>query len=88
MADLQQSGEIFTKQTVAAKLKALPLPPAPKPIGVYKPFQRCGDMVYLSGHGPVQMDGSLMRGRVGADCDQKGGYDAARQVFTQCATVQ
>ena len=71
----------FGMTTVAEKLASLPLPPAPKPIGVYKPFQRCGDMVYLSGHGPVQLDGSLIKGRVGsAGMDIEGGFQAARQV--------
>ena len=57
----------------------LELPPAPKPAGVYKPIVISGDMAYVSGHGPVQADGSLMSGRVGEDVDGQGGYDAARQ---------
>ena len=57
----------------------LELPPAPKPAGVYKPIVVSGDMAYVSGHGPVQADGSLMSGRVGEDVDRQGGYDAARQ---------
>jgi len=72
-----------TKMTTAVqKIDALSLPPPPKPIGVYKPFARCNDMVYLSGHGPVLQDGSLMRGRIGGDggLDLAAGYDAARQV--------
>ncbi len=65
-----------------AKLKELnlELPPAPKPAGVYKPMLIVGDMVYISGHGPVKTDGTMIKGRVGADLDQQGGYDAARQV--------
>jgi enamine deaminase RidA (YjgF/YER057c/UK114 family) len=55
------------------------LPPAPKPVGVYKPLLVAGNMAYTSGHGPVKSDGSLIQGRVGADMDQQGGYDAARQ---------
>ena len=57
----------------------LQLPPAPKPAGVYKPIVVVGNMAYVSGHGPVQNDGSLMAGRVGDQLDQQGGYDAARQ---------
>ena len=57
----------------------LQLPPAPKPAGVYKPIVVVGNMAYVSGHGPVQNDGSLMVGRVGDQLDQQGGYDAARQ---------
>ena len=57
----------------------LELPPAPKPVGVYKPALVVGDMCYLSGHGPLRADGTLITGRVGGDTDQQGGYDAARQ---------
>lgn len=55
------------------------LPPAPKPVGVYKPALIVGDMVYMSGHGPLKSDGTLIKGRVGADMDQQAGYDAAKQ---------
>ena len=58
---------------------AIKLPPAPKPVGVYKPALIVGDMCYLSGHGPLRSDGTLIKGRVGADLDQQAGYDAARQ---------
>jgi enamine deaminase RidA (YjgF/YER057c/UK114 family) len=58
----------------------LELPPAPKPAGVYKPLLIVGDMAYVSGHGPLKPDGTMIKGRVGADLDQQGGYDAARQV--------
>ncbi len=57
----------------------LELPPAPKPAGVYQPVVVQGNMAYVSGHGPVKSDGSLMKGRVGQDLDQQAGYDAARQ---------
>lgn len=57
----------------------LELPPAPKPVGVYKPALIVGNMCYLSGHGPLRPDGTLITGRVGEDTDQQGGYDAARQ---------
>lgn len=57
----------------------LELPPAPKPQGVYKPIVIVGDMAYVSGHGPLKSDGTLMSGRVGSEVDQQAGYDAARQ---------
>lgn len=64
-----------------AKLSELSieLPPAPKPMGVYKPVVYVGNLAYLSGHGPLLPDGSLITGRVGADVDLAGGYAAARQ---------
>ena len=58
----------------------LELPPAPKPLGVYKPFLQVDNFVYVSGHGTVQSDGSLIIGKVGADMDIEAGKLAARQV--------
>jgi enamine deaminase RidA (YjgF/YER057c/UK114 family) len=57
----------------------LELPPAPKPVGVYKPIVIVGNIAYLSGHGPLKSDGTLMTGRVGDQVDQQAGYDAAKQ---------
>jgi len=58
----------------------LTLPPAPKPLGVYKPFLRVGNLIYVSGHGTVQEDGSLIIGKVGVDFDKDEAKLAARQV--------
>lgn len=58
----------------------LKLPPAPKPLGVYKPFLIDGSHVYVSGHGTVKEDGSLIIGRVGSDLTAEDGKLAARQV--------
>lgn len=58
----------------------LSLPPAPKPLGVYKPCLIDGKYLYVSGHGPVQADKSLIIGRIGADMDMEQGKLAARQV--------
>ncbi|MEY5027636.1 MAG: hypothetical protein RLZZ244_3164 [Verrucomicrobiota bacterium] len=59
---------------------ALPLPPAPQPVAVYRPLLVCQGLAYVSGHGPVLPDGSLIRGRVGAELSLEQGTDAARQV--------
>lgn len=58
----------------------LQLPPAPKPAGVYKPIVIAGNLAYVSGHGPLRPDGTMITGRVGDDLDQAAGYAAARQV--------
>lgn len=73
------------------KLKELnlTLPPAPSPLGVYKPCLVDGKYLYLSGHGPVQNDKSLIIGRIGADMDMEAGKLAARQVgLTMLATIK
>jgi len=61
-----------------AELK-LELPPAPKPVAVYKPLVIAGNMAYVSGHGPLKTDKTLITGRVGADLDLAAGKAAARQ---------
>ncbi len=58
---------------------SLTLPPAPKSMGVYKPVVVVGNLAYLSGHGPLKVDGSLLTGRVGSDVDLEAGKAAARQ---------
>ena len=58
----------------------LELPPAPKPVAVYKPLVIVGNLAYVSGHGPLKPDKSLITGRVGADLDLAAGKLAARQV--------
>jgi enamine deaminase RidA (YjgF/YER057c/UK114 family) len=64
-----------------ARLKELGLeiPPPPKPAGVYKPVVIVGNMAYVSGHGPLKTDGSMIVGKVGAELDLAGGYAAAKQ---------
>ncbi len=57
----------------------LELPPAPKAMGLYRPLVMVDNLAYLSGHGPLLPDGSLICGRVGDDLDQNAGYQAARQ---------
>ncbi len=55
------------------------LPPAPKPVATYVTAARIGDMVYVSGHGPLNPDGTLHLGRLGEDLQLEAGAAAARQ---------
>jgi enamine deaminase RidA (YjgF/YER057c/UK114 family) len=67
----------------------LVLPPAPKPVGVYKPVLVIDKFLYVSGQGPIKPDGSLIKGKVGADLDTEGGKLAARQVgLTMLSTIK
>ncbi len=66
----------------------LQLPPAPEPKGVYTPLLRVGNHIYVSGHLPVNSDGTIQRGKIGKDIDQEEGKLAARQVgLTILATL-
>jgi len=56
----------------------LVLPPVGKPAGAYKPCLVVDRMVYVSGHLPLQADGSLVKGKVGVDLDADAGKAAAR----------
>lgn len=58
----------------------LVLPPAPKPLGVYKPFLIVGNQVFVSGHGTVKSDGTLIIGKVGTDMNADEAKLAAQQV--------
>jgi len=69
----------MTPEENFAKL-GLQLPPAPRPIGVYKPLLIDGSHCYVSGHGTVQPDGTLIIGRIGQSMTKEEGKLAARQV--------
>lgn len=67
----------------------LVLPPAPKPVGVYKPILLVDKFLYVSGQGPLLPDGSLIKGKVGGDLDLEKGKAAARQVgLTMLSTIK
>lgn len=54
------------------------LPPPPTPLGTYVPFRIAGNILYLSGVGPRQADGSIITGKVGADVSIDRAVEAAR----------
>lgn len=58
----------------------LTLPPAPKPVAKYKTAVLAGNMLYVSGHGPLKADGTMTTGKVGKDLNLEQGKEAARQV--------
>src|SRR5665213_3228251 len=65
------------------------LPPPPKPAGVYKPCLQSGNLIYVSGHGPVLESGSLIKGKVGFEINADAAKLAARQTgLTILATLK
>ncbi|QDV48025.1 RidA family protein [Gimesia fumaroli] len=77
--------------SIEAKIQELKLelPEAPKPGGIYNPVVQVDNMLYVSGHGPVKLDGSMHTGRVGDDLTEEQGVEAARAVgLTMLATLK
>ncbi|QQA43530.1 RidA family protein [Pelagovum pacificum] len=53
---------------------------APNPIGSFCNVRREGNLIYVSGQGPVQADGTLLRGKVGSEVTAEEARDHARLV--------
>ena len=58
----------------------LSLPEPPKPVAKYKTAILVGNLLYVSGHGPLKTDGSMIVGRLGTDLTTAQGKEAARVV--------
>ena len=69
----------MTPESRLAELR-LELPLAPQPVAVYKPLVVVDRLAYVSGHGPVRSDKTLITGVVGRDLSLEEGKAAARQV--------
>ena len=79
------------KQDPESRIKELKLdlPPAPKAMGVYKPVVITGKYLYVSGQGPLNSDGTLMKGILGKDLTVEQGKMSARQVgLTMLSTIK
>jgi enamine deaminase RidA (YjgF/YER057c/UK114 family) len=56
------------------------LPDPPEPVGSYVEAVQSGNLLFVAGHGPIGLDGQLVRGKVGDALDVDAGYQAARLV--------
>lgn len=76
------SKTVDTDYDPEAKLSELniQLPPSPTPIANFVGAVRTGNLVFLSGQGPLKGDGTVITGVVGKDLDIDQGYEAARVV--------
>jgi len=54
------------------------LPVPSKPVATYVNAVRTGNLVYLSGKGPTNPDGTNITGKVGKDLSIQQGYEAAK----------
>jgi enamine deaminase RidA (YjgF/YER057c/UK114 family) len=52
--------------------------PAPRPVGTYVSFLLVGDLLYVSGQGPLMNDGSFATGTLGKDLTTEQGYEHAK----------
>ncbi len=62
----------------------LQLPPPPSPVAAYVSTVRTGDLVFVSGHGPMRDGRFTGIGKLGRDLDIEAGYQAARLVMLNC----
>lgn len=62
------------------KAKGITLPPPSMPLANYVGAVRTGNLLYLSGHGPMRAGKPLATGKVGRDLTVEQGYQAARDV--------
>jgi enamine deaminase RidA (YjgF/YER057c/UK114 family) len=58
--------------------KGIVLPAIPSPIANYVNAVRVGNLLYLSGKGPLQNDGKYITGKLGKDLSIEQGYEAAK----------
>lgn len=63
------------------------LPGVPAPVANYVPFRMAGNMLYISGQGPREADGSYITGRLGLNMSVEQGYAAARLTGLQLLAV-
>lgn len=65
------------------------LPTVPKPAAAYVPAVRTGNLVFLSGQGPVRDGQAVYTGKVGAERSEEDGYAAAQiAILNSLAVLQ
>lgn len=58
----------------------------PDPVGLYEPFSRFGELVFLSAISSAR-DGTMITGKVGADLSLEEGQEAARRAASNLLAV-
>ncbi len=85
----EEQTEVLPAQTqdndIEARIASLgiELPEVGAPVANYVNTVRTGNLVYTSGKGPLQADGTYITGKVGADLTVEEGYEAARLTAIQ-----
>lgn len=65
----------------------LELPASPRPGAEYVPAKRIGDLLFLSGQGPIRGGVPLIVGQVGGEVTLEEGIEAARQATLNALAV-
>lgn len=81
-----QENAILSPEEQLRKLKIV-LPAVTKPTNTLVNTVRVGDLLYVSGTGPGQVNGKVLTGRLGQDFDVTQGRAAARSVGLQILAV-
>ncbi len=82
LAMTSRLGQASTPQSTSPEQRlrelGIELPPPPRPVAVYVPAVRTGNILFTAGHTPRAPDGSPLVGKVGADMTVEEGHAAAR----------
>ena len=54
------------------------LPNAPSPVGAYVAYKKVGNLLYISGQLPIDVDGKIIKGKIGKDIKLEEGQKASK----------
>ena len=65
---------------IEKKLKELniKLPKAPEPVGAYVAFKKIDKLLFISGQLPIDLDGKMIKGKIGKDLTLEDGQRASK----------
>ena len=65
---------------IEKKLKELniKLPKAPEPVGAYVAFKKIDKLLFISGQLPIDLDGKMIKGKIGEDLTLEDGQKASK----------
>ena len=80
LAPRRVSAQISAAGSAEQRLRerGIELPKTSRPVANYVPYVRTGNLVFLSGVGPLKPDGTLATGKVGKDVTIEEAYQHAR----------
>jgi len=66
--------------TVLENLKKIniSIPEAPSPVGAYVAYKTIGKLIYISGQLPIDLDGKIIKGKLGGDLSLDEGQKASK----------